>query len=269
MENIKIEQKFGLEISDMAKAGLHFGHRTSKLHPKMKPYIYGVKKTIHIIDLNKTIEKFSLALDAIKNLSQENKVLLLVGTKIQHKQLIKDMAKECNLPYVSERWLGGLLTNFESIAKRVKYFHEVREKVASEGFDQYTKKEQSKIKKELEKLERKFGGIEDMGKIPAALFICDVKKDEIAVREARKMNIPIIAVVDTNADPSLIDWPIPASDDPISAAKYVLDKVKQTILENKGKKEEVKKEVKEEAQKEEVKKEKVKKEIKKQDKKES
>lgn len=235
-EKIKKETKktdFGLNPEEMAEAGLHFGHRTSRIHPKMKPYIYGVRNTIHIIDLNKTAEKFKEALKFIQKLISENKILLLVGTKVQIKDLVKNIALDCDLPYVNERWLGGTLTNFKTIKKRVEYFKELERKKKDRELEKYTKKERADLDKELKKLEIKFGGIKELEKIPDAIFVVDIRKDILVVKEARKKGIKIIAITDTNVDPSLVNYPIPANDDAISSVKYILEKVKEVILKAK------------------------------------
>lgn len=223
------KQDFGLKEEEMLKAGLHFGHRTSRLHPKMEPFIYGIKKTVHIIDLEKTLEKFQEALKFVQELAEDQKIMLLVGTKTPHKELAKNIARECDLPYVNERWLGGTLTNFEVMRKRIDYLNEIEEKKKTGEFEKYTKKEKIKIEQEFNKLKIKFEGIRDLKKLPDALFICDIKQDSLAAKEARMKNIPVIAIVDTNADPSLADYPIPANDDAISSVRYILEKVKEVI----------------------------------------
>lgn len=228
-QEVKQTKEFGLDLEEMVKAGLHFGHRKSKLHPKMKPYVFGIRKTVHIINLEETAKKFADALKFIQDIFKEKKTILFVGTKVQHRGLIKGLAEKYNLPYVSERWLGGSLTNFGIMRKRVAYFQELRDKVNSEGFAKYGKKEQSMLKRELRNLTTKFGGVESLEKLPNALFVFDVRKDNLALREAKRMNIPVIAVVDTNVDPSEVDWPIPASDDGIKAARYIVGKVEEAI----------------------------------------
>ena len=220
---------FKLDTEEMAQAGVHFGHRTSRVHPKMQPYLYGVRNTVHIIDLEKTKEKFEEALKFIQELISENKILLLVGTKIQVKDLVKEIAKDCSLPYVNERWLGGTFTNFEIIKKRIEYFKDLEKKKAGGELEKYTKKERAKIDQELRDLEIKFGGIKDLEKLPDAIFVLDMKKDNLAVKEARMRGIKVIGISDTNVDPSLADYPIPANDDAISSVKYILDKVKEAI----------------------------------------
>jgi len=232
-EKVKKENKkedFGVNPEKMTEAGLHFGHRTSRINPKMKPYIYGVRNTVHIIDIEKSAEKLKEALEFIKKLISENKVLLLVGTKIQVKDLMKDIAKDCGLPYINERWLGGTFTNFKTIKKRLEYFKDLEAKKKKGDLAKYTKKERAKMDEELKNLEIKFGGIKKLEKLPDAIFVLDMKKDALAVNEAGKKRIKIIGIADTNVDPTLADYPIPANDDAISSVKYILEKVKEIVL---------------------------------------
>jgi len=236
MTKEKEKENFGLDIEEMAKFGLHFGHRTSKFHPKMAPFVYGMRNNIHIINLEKTKEKFEEALKFIKNLISDDKVLLVVGTKIQMKELVKEFATECGLPYINERWLGGTFTNFDVIKKRIEYFKELERKKAEGELEKYTKKERAKIEKELEDLRVKFEGIKNLEKLPDAIFVLNMAKDALAVKEARKMGVKIVGISDTNADPTLADYPIPANDDAISSLKYILEKVKKVILSTKKKK---------------------------------
>lgn len=236
MTKIKEETKttkktdFNIDLEEMAQAGVHFGHRTSRLHPKMAPFIDRVRNTVHIIDLKKTAEKLKEALKFIQQLTSEDKTLLLVGTKIQVKNLLKDIAKECQLPYVTERWLGGTFTNFETIKKRIKYFKELENKKKEGKLEKYTKKEKHKIEQELRDLEIKFGGIKNLERLPDAIFVIDMKKNALAVKEARRKGVKVIGICDTNVDPTLADYPIPANDDAISSVKYILEKVKEAIL---------------------------------------
>jgi small subunit ribosomal protein S2 len=220
---------FKINADEMLEAGLHFGHQASRCHPKMKPYIFGVRNTVHIIDLEKTAQKLEEALKLIQELVSEKKILMIVGTKVQAKDLVRKAAEECDLPYVSERWIGGTFTNFEIIKKRVDYFKDLERKKAAGEFEKYTKKEQMKLDEELGDLEIKFGGIKNLEKIPDVVFVLDMKKDKVAIIEARKKGIKIIAVADTNVDPDLADYPIPASDDSITSIKYTLEKVKEAV----------------------------------------
>jgi small subunit ribosomal protein S2 len=218
-----------LDIEQMQTAGLHFGHRVSRLHPKMKQYVVGVKNNVHIIDLEKTSKELQKALAFIASMAKEGKTVLFVGTKIQMKALVKSAAQDSSMPYVIERWLGGTFTNFETILKRVQYFKELESKKATGELEKYTKKERSMFDKELEILRRKFEGIRNLSKLPDAVFILDVKKDITCAKEARRKGIKIVGVVDTNIDPTLVDYPIPANDDAISSIKYILEKATETI----------------------------------------
>lgn len=218
----------------MQTAGLHFGHRVSRLHPKMKPYVSGIKNNVHTIDLEITAKEFEKALKFISKLASEGKTMLFVGTKIQVKQLVKRAAENSRMPYVVERWLGGTFTNFETILKRVQYFKELENRKATGGLEKYTKKERSLFDKELAILTKKFEGVKNMSKLPDAVLILDVKKDLTCAREARRKGIAIVGVVDTNIDPGLVDYPIPANDDAISSVGYILDKISEAIQSSKG-----------------------------------
>jgi len=224
---------FKLNIDEMMEKGVHFGHRISKLHPKMKPYVSGVKNTIHIIDLEKTVEKFGSALKFIEELITKGGVLLVVGTKIQVRELVKKFAQECGIPYVSERWLGGTFTNFDTILKRIEYYKELERKKEAGELEKYTKKERIKIDKEIQALRIKFEGIKNMTKLPEAVFILDIKKDELTAKEARRRGVKVIGVCHTNVDPDLTDYPIPANDDAISSIQYILEKVAEVIKNTK------------------------------------
>jgi len=229
----KKQFKFGIDVSKMNEAGLHFGHRTSRIHPKAKQYILGVKNTVHVFDLDKTAEKLEATLEYIQKLISEDKKILFVGTKVQVKELLKNMAVECEMPYINERWLGGTFTNFKTLKKRIDHFNELTEEKAKGGLEKYTKKERLDIDKKLKDLEIKFGGIKNISGLPDAVFVLDMKKDFLAVKEAKMKNIPVIAIADTNVDPDLIDYPIPANDDAISSVEYILNKVKDVIINKK------------------------------------
>ena len=229
-ESDQKESRFDLVVSEMTAAGLHFGHRTSRIHPKMKPYIAGVKNTIHIIDLESTKKSLDKALEFIAKLAKEEKKIIFVGTKVQMKDLLKKTAIECKASYINERWLGGTLTNFKIIKGRVDHFKELEEKKNNGELDKYTKKERLKIDKELRDLEAKFGGMRDLVGLPDALFVLDMRKDGLAIKEANMKNIPIIAIADTNVNPELVNYPIYANDDAISSISYILSKVKDAII---------------------------------------
>ena len=223
-----------LSAQEMETAGLHFGHRVSRLHPKMKPFVSGVKNNVHIIDLEKTSKEFDKALKFVAKLAGEGKTILFVGTKIQMKNMVKASAEASNMPYVIERWLGGTFTNFETILKRVQYFKELENKKATGELEKYTKKERSLFDKELEILRKKFEGVKHMTRLPDAVFILDVKKDITCAKEAKRKGIKIVGVIDTNVDPGMADYPIPANDDAISSISYILEKVSETISNSKS-----------------------------------
>ena len=231
----KETNKYNLNIEEMAKAGLHFGHKKSSVHPNMNPYLYGLRGSIYLINLEKTKEKFEKALDLIDNLISNNKKILIVGTKIQAKELVKEFAIECDLPYVDERWIGGTFTNFAIIRKRVNHFKKLKEDKESGVFDSYTKKELSGINTDLKIFERRFGGMKGLDKIPEAVFIFSMKKDMITVKESRDKGVTIIGVADADFNPALADHFIPANDDSVSSIKYVLEKVKKVVLDAKKK----------------------------------
>ncbi|MDP4007172.1 MAG: 30S ribosomal protein S2 [bacterium] len=223
-----LEQKTDPIIQEMMAAGVHFGHKTSKTHPKMKPFITGVRNTVHIIDLEKTKEKLQEVAEFVKQLKAEGKVLLLVGTKVQQLSPIQDAAKACGLPFVTDRWIGGTLTNFNTIVKRIERLKELELQQASgEWNEKYTKKEQLDFKEEISVLEAHFGGIKELIKIPDAVFVCDLEGNKLTVREAKKMGIPVIAIADTNTNPEEADYFIPANNDAVSSLKYVLGKIQE------------------------------------------
>jgi len=242
MKNIMIEEnKLNLITpepdmisNEMTNAGLHFGHRTSRIHPKMKPYLYGAKNGVHMINVEKTKAKLDEALTFIKKLTAEGKTILLVGTKIQFKDLVEEIGKSAGIYYITKRWLGGTFTNFSSVRKRVEYFKELEEKKEKGELAKYTKKERLKIDRELENLKGKFEGIKNMDKFPDAIFVLDMKKDSLAIKEARKKGITVIAIADTNVDPSLANYIIPANDDAISSVKFILEKVRDTIISSRS-----------------------------------
>lgn len=216
-------------IEEMVKAGVHFGHRTSRWHPHMAPYIFGQKETVHIIDLEKTQAKLKQALEFVKSIVKAGGVILFVGTKVAARQVVEETAKEAGMPYVSERWLGGTITNFGVISKRLKHFRDIEAKMKSGELKKYTKKEQHDFRVQLQKLERQFGGIKNMEKLPEALFVLDARENGLALKEAKMRHIPTIALVDTNVDPKQATYPIPASDDAISALRLITSAVVQVI----------------------------------------
>ncbi len=213
---------------EMLEAGVHFGHKTSRWHPKMEQYIFTTKGDVHIFDLEKTLEKLGEALNFMKRVMVKGGIILFVGTKPVARKFIKEAAQTLNLPYATERWLGGTLTNFKTITKRLQYYRDLTEQQATGGWDKYIKKERVQLQKKLTKLQGQLEGIKNLIKLPEALFVADVKENNLAVREAKKMKIPVIAICDTNVDPSLADYVIPANDDASSSLKILTN----TIVNN-------------------------------------
>ncbi len=216
-----IEKKLP-SLEEMLKAGVHFGHRASKWNPKMGPYIFTARNNIHIIDLEKTREKLEEALKFIQGVRDKKGTILFVGTKVAAKEITRQIAEECKMPYVVEKWIGGTLTNFGVISKRLEYFRDLEKKKKSGELEKYTKKEQHEFSLELQKLGRQFDGIKEMIKLPDALLVVDAHKEKLAVKEARVKKIPVIGLCDTNTDPETIDYPIPANDDASSSLKLIL-----------------------------------------------
>ncbi len=222
-------------MKELLEAGVHFGHQTKRWNPKMKDFIFGQRNGIYIIDLQKTIKIFKDALQFIRDLAENGKDVLLVGTKKQAQDIIKENSEKCESSYVNQRWLGGLLTNFDVIRGSVDKLIEMEEMKEDGRWDLLSKKEQSKLEKVYRKLSKNLGGIKGMHELPGALFVIDSTKEEIAIQEAQKLKIPIIAVVDTNGDPENIDHPIPGNDDAVRAIELFTSKVTQAIMEGKQK----------------------------------
>ncbi|BAD75534.1 30S ribosomal protein S2 [Geobacillus sp. G4] len=222
-----------ISMKQLLEAGVHFGHQTRRWNPKMKKYIFTERNGIYIIDLQKTVKKVEEAYNFVRELAANGGKILFVGTKKQAQESVKEEAERCDMFYVNQRWLGGTLTNFATIQKRIKRLREI-EKMEEDGiFDVLPKKEVIRLKKEKERLEKFLGGIKDMKELPDALFVIDPRKERIAVAEARKLNIPIIGIVDTNCDPDEIDYVIPANDDAIRAVKLLTSKIADAVLEAK------------------------------------
>jgi len=220
-----------ISMKQLLEAGVHFGHQTRRWNPKMKPYIFTERNGIFIIDLQKTVRKVDEAYNYIKEVAMNGGNILFVGTKKQAQESIQFEARRCNMFYINERWLGGTLTNFKTIRGRIAYLKSLYEMEENGTFDQLPKKEVIKLKAERDKLEKNLGGIKDMNKLPDCMFIVDPHKEHIAVAEARKLNIPIVAIVDTNCDPDEIDYPIPGNDDAIRAVKLILAAMSGAVLE--------------------------------------
>ena len=222
-----------VSMKQLLEAGVHFGHQTRRWNPKMAPYIFAERNGIYIIDLQKTVKKLDEAYKFVTEIAAEGGELLFVGTKKQAQESIRDEALRCGMPFVNARWLGGMLTNFKTIQKRIKRLAQLKNMEADGTFDMLPKKEVVKLKLEIEKLEKFMGGITGMKKQPAAMFVVDPRKERNAVAEAKKLGIPIVAIVDTNCDPDEIDYVIPGNDDAIRAVKLIAAEMANAVLEGK------------------------------------
>ncbi len=238
-------------MEDLLKAGVHFGHMTRRWNPKMRDYIFMERNGIHIIDLKKTIKLLNRAYDAMREIATTGEPILFVGTKNQAKEIVKSEALRCGQPYIIERWLGGTLTNFATIKKSIRHLENLEKMVADGTVENLTKKERLQIEREIAKMKKVFEGIQDMKRLPAAVYIVDIKKEEIAVKEALKLGIPIFAIVDTNVDPELVDYPIPGNDDSTKSIGLITRIMADAILEGRRKVEAEKEAAEEAAQKEE------------------
>ncbi len=240
-------------IKQLLEAGAHFGHQTGRWHPRMKNYIFTKRNGIHIIDLEKTAVMLDKARDFVRQLVADGGTLLFVGTKKQSQESIVEEAQRCGAPYVEQRWLGGTLTNFATIQSRIDHLVRLEDQQSRGEFGRLSKKEVLKIGEEIEKLNKQMGGIKEMTSLPSALFIVDPIKEGIALAEAKRIGIPVVAIVDTNCNPDEIDYPIPANDDAIRAIKLICTKMADAVLEGKAgipeiTTEEIKEEVSEEAE---------------------
>jgi len=216
-------------LKELLDAGVHFGHQTKRWNPKMKPFIFDARNGIHIIDLSKTLSQLDAACNFLSSTLAKGGKLLFVGTKKQAQQAVKETAKECGQFYVTERWLGGTLTNFATIKKSIGRLKQI-EKIEADGtINQYVKQEQSMIRREAARLVKFFDGIRSMEKHPAAMFVVDIKREHNAVAEARRLKIPVVAIVDTNCDPDLVDYPIAGNDDAIRSVRMILATIGQTV----------------------------------------
>ncbi|MEN6318983.1 MAG: 30S ribosomal protein S2 [Syntrophaceae bacterium] len=222
----------------LLEAGVHFGHQTNKWNPKMKTYIFGARNGIYIIDLQQTVGMFQTAYDFVVNLVAGGGEILLVGTKKQSQEAIKEEAERCEMPYVNQRWLGGMLTNFHTVSKRIERLNTLERMFSDDSIKAFPKKEIMKLQKEMNKLEKVLGGIKSIKRPPGGVFVVDPKRESIAVKEARKLKIPLVAIVDTNCDPDDIDYVIPGNDDAIRAIKLFASKIADAVIEGKKRLEE-------------------------------
>ena len=222
------------KLEEMMKAGVHFGHRTNRWHPKMEPFIFTKKNGIYIINLEKTQEKLIEALEYMSKLIKEDKNILFVGTKKQVRESMKKMAEEIKQPYITGKWLGGLLTNFSFIKKSIKKYQDLLNDRESGRLNKYTKKEKLDFDRDIKRLEERVGGLVGLIKLPDAIFVWDIKEEKTAVAEALATGVPIIAICDTNVDPSLCNYPIPANDDATKTVDLILDTIKETLANAKN-----------------------------------
>lgn len=225
-----------VDVKKLLESGAHFGHKTSRWHPKMATYIHSKRQGSHIIDLTKTAVKLAEACDFIENLSSDGKQILLVGTKRQAKDVINETANETKMPFVTERWIGGTLTNSSTINNRIKHLKDLESQMESGTLAaKYNKLELQRFQEEIDEMNILYGGIKDMSSKPSALYVVDILTEANAVREARKLSIPVVAIVDSNADPTLVDYPIPANDDAIKSIKLITQHIKDAIEAGKNK----------------------------------
>ena len=220
-----------ISMKQLLEAGVHFGHQTRRWNPKMAKYIFTERNGIYIIDLQKTVRKVDEAFNFIRSVAQEGKKVLFVGTKKQAQEAVKEEAVRAGMFYVNERWLGGMLTNFQTIQKRIKRLKQLEQMEQDGTFEVLTKKEVLALRHEMERLEKFLGGIKEMNRLPGALYVVDPRKERIAVAEARKLNIPIVAIVDTNCDPDEIDYVIPGNDDAIRAVRLLTGRMADAVIE--------------------------------------
>jgi small subunit ribosomal protein S2 len=220
-----------ITIKSLLEAGLHFGHRSRRWNPKMKPYIFGKKHGIYIIDLEKTMERLRIAYDAVVNISEAGQDVLFVGTKQQARPIVEEEARRCGAFYVTERWIGGLLTNFEVVSTRIARMVDLDRMIQDSDYGEATKKESILLQREYKKLHKMFSGVREMDRLPGAMYIIDPVREDTALAEARRLKIPVVSLIDSNGDPSDIDYPIPGNDDALRAIKLVTGTVANAVME--------------------------------------
>ena len=220
-----------LEYKELLDAGVHFGHLTRKWNPKIAPYVFMERNGIHIIDLNKTLAELDTATEAVKNIVRSGRKIMFVATKKQAQEIVTQEAQRLRMPYVTDRWLGGMLTNFATIRKSLRKMSSIEKMMKEEAYQNLAKRERLMLTREKEKLEKVLGGIADLSRLPSALFVVDIKREHIAIKEAKKLNIPVIGMVDTNSDPTSIQFPIPANDDAFKSISLIIKHIGQAIEE--------------------------------------
>ena len=217
-------------VRQLLEAGVHFGHQTKRWNPKMRPFIFGSRSGIHIIDLEKTEQRLQAAREFLESVAAKGHFVLFVGTKKQAKPILQEEAKRVGMPYVVNRWLGGTLTNFQTIKRNIDRLHELRKQMADGFFERVSKKDAKRLSHQLERLEESFDGLAAMDHLPGCVFVVDTKREEIAVKEAHRLDIPIVAICDTNADPDVIAYPIPGNDDAIRAIKLMVSMAAESVI---------------------------------------
>lgn len=222
-------------IEEMFEAGVHFGHKKERSHPRSKKFVFTIRNGIFVINLEKTLDLLKEAMEYLSKISKEGKTILFVGTKRQTKKIVEEVAKKCGMPYVSYRWLGGTLTNFETVRKSIKHLEELEKEKESEEYKVYTKKEKLKLDEEITKLHQTFDGILEMKNMPDCLFVVDAAEEDNAINEARIKEIPVVAVCDTNANPNKVDFPIPANDEAAKSIEMMVNLAQEAILDSKNK----------------------------------
>lgn len=227
------DSTFSISAKELFDAATHFGHRTQRWNPLMRNYLYGERNGVHIFDLQKSAQQFEDALQFIKKASSEGKQFLIVGTKPQALQIIQDYAKKSGISFVTEKWIPGLLTNFETLSKRIKHLKQLKQEQEENNFEKYTKKEAVQKKKMIAKLEATLGGVSNMEKTPDVLIVTDAVRDKLAVKEAKRLKITVIGIADSNADPTLLDYVIPGNDDAVKSLKFFVGKIADAILAGK------------------------------------
>lgn len=232
----KTPKNIDSQLEEMIKAGVQFGYSRSKRHPKIKNYLFGIKNNVEIFNLEKIKQKKEEAKEFLRNLGKENKKFILAGTKRELRQIIKKIAGEAGMPYVNERWIGGILTNFKNIKNRIDYLADLINKKETGELGKYTKKEQLLKEREISKLQSYFGGLGKIENLPSALLVVDSEKEKNAVLEARKMSIPVVAIINTDCNPEEVDYPIPANDNSISSVEYILQELAKAYKEGLDKK---------------------------------
>ena len=228
------KQQYAVDLRELLEAGCHFGHQAKRWNPKIKKYIYAKRDGVHIFDLAKTAEMLIRAMEFVRSWVKEGHEIVFVGTKRQAKEIVREEAKRVGAPYLAERWLGGTITNWDEISKRIKVLREMKKKREKGEYKKYTKKENVLITRKIERLERFLGGIENLDEPPEALFVVDTHREEVAVREARMKGKPVVGIVDSNADPEMVDYPIPANDDAVRSIKLIVNRIAGAYADGKG-----------------------------------